>query len=1137
MNLLEQNFVSGSENQVDILTSAELKSMDDAGLSVYLYSDDSLVYWSTNTFSAPNFSSQQPKISYPSFQRTVNGWYIIFRQGNQDKMVEGRILIKHEYPFENDYLNNSFQNDFHVPKGTILTKEPGKLMIFSPEKKYLFSLKIPEEPPVSRENQLFLFFLYIMALLVLFTSWYQLLFNVRYIRTKLQFILVFTAGIVLARFIQVSFKIPDILYNTSIFGPESFSSSFFFPSLGDFLVNALSFLVISWVIYRMLPGKINRPESNVNTFLLFLLFLVILAGEVFAAVYLLKDLVVNSTIPFNLQDVSSLNFYSFIGFVIISTVFLSLFFIGIRIVGFMTILMRMRNRRWIKGVRLRKYSVTNLVGYLIFFSVFATGTLNYYNEKVEKEKRKLLAIKLAAEKDPQTEMMFSRIEPSIRNDNFLNHLLKENVEPDSIIRYMRRRYFNDYWNNFSLQITRCTEERILRVQPQNYLVQCDNYFQTLIRAIGQPTISRDFYFLDYGYGFKNYLFIFPYEAGANDSLKAYFELSSKLVLKDLGYPELLLDKRQIQFPDLSGYSYAFYRQGRLVNRVGNFHYSMNLAVYPETGKESQKFFSAQGLNHYRFNIDENRTLIISKKENNFFDKISPFSYLFLLFGLIAILFYVIISFPSIFRSDWFSLGARLQLTMSLVLVTSLIIIGLLMMVYINRFNVQKNYDSLSDRAHSMLVELQHKLGNVDSFSTSNQDLEELLMEFSNVFFSDVNIYDTNGRLIATSRKEIFAAGLLSSRMNGEAFRNMAYRHSSYFLTNEKLCNSSYSSAYMPFYNEKNRLLAYLNLPYFTRQEEPRRELSSFLIAFINIYVFLIIVGLVTSLFVSKYITRPLRLLTANIGRLGYGRKNEKLEWSRNDEVGKLVEEYNRMVNELEKSAGLLARSERESAWREMARQVAHEIKNPLTPMKLSVQHLQRAWKDKAPDWEERLRRFTDTMTEQIETLAVIASEFSDFAKMPAKEEEMFDIQDVIEKSIALYRDIDTVHFIFNHTNGPQYIFADRKQINRVFTNLLNNAIYAIGDKNEGIITISVVAENDSVLVTLSDNGSGISREQAEHIFQPNFTTKSGGMGLGLAIVKSIVQGTEGEIHFHSEEGKGTTFMLRFPSTKNITLQR
>jgi nitrogen fixation/metabolism regulation signal transduction histidine kinase len=243
-----------------------------------------------------------------------------------------------------------------------------------------------------------------------------------------------------------------------------------------------------------------------------------------------------------------------------------------------------------------------------------------------------------------------------------------------------------------------------------------------------------------------------------------------------------------------------------------------------------------------------------------------------------------------------------------------------------------------------------------------------------------------------------------------------------------------------------------------------------------------------------------------------------------------VDEYNQMIDELVKSADLLARSERETAWREMARQVAHEIKNPLTPMKLSVQHLERAWKDHSSDWDERLKRFIKTMTEQIESLSAIASEFSDFAKMPVTQPENIDLNEILENVKELYQDTSRIRFEFRYDSRvPHTILGDRKQLLRVFTNLTNNAVQAIGNKEEGIISIELESEDTKYSLKISDSGGGISTEQSDRIFQPNFTTKSGGMGLGLAIVKSIIHSLGGEISFVSKEGSGTTFILIFPA--------
>jgi nitrogen fixation/metabolism regulation signal transduction histidine kinase len=292
---------------------------------------------------------------------------------------------------------------------------------------------------------------------------------------------------------------------------------------------------------------------------------------------------------------------------------------------------------------------------------------------------------------------------------------------------------------------------------------------------------------------------------------------------------------------------------------------------------------------------------------------------------------------------------------------------------------------------------------------------------------------------------------------------------------------------------------------------------------------MIAIAIFLAILISRYITRPLQLIREKLRGISLGVSNEKIQWARKDEIGTLIAEYNRMIDELARSADMLAKSERESAWREMAKQVAHEIKNPLTPMKLSVQYLQKAWDEKSDDWEDRLRRFTQTIIEHIDTLSAIASEFSDFAKMPQKKERRLDLSEVIKKSIDLYSDIENIHFGFKSVPDPPYlVMADKNQLIRVFNNLIQNAVQAIGQNEEGSINISLDKDGQEFIISVADNGPGIPRDMVDKIFSPSFTTKSSGMGLGLALVRSIIVEAGGSVTFESSPDVGTTFFIRLP---------
>ena len=345
--------------------------------------------------------------------------------------------------------------------------------------------------------------------------------------------------------------------------------------------------------------------------------------------------------------------------------------------------------------------------------------------------------------------------------------------------------------------------------------------------------------------------------------------------------------------------------------------------------------------------------------------------------------------------------------------------------------------------------------------------------------------------------------------------------------NKKIGLLEYTSAYETIVNKDNKVAAYINLPYFARQNELKKEISGFLVTLINIYVLLFGIAIVITFIISNRLVKPLNLIQQKLARVKLDSSNDLLEWEGGDEIGSLVNEYNKMVNKLAKSADALAQSERETAWREMAKQVAHEIKNPLTPMKLSMQHLARAWKEKNNNFENIFEKVSRTMIEQIDSLSRIATEFSNFAKMPKGNFEKIDLVKSIQSNIDLYSEVRNVDFVFNKINidDEAIVNGDWEQTLRAFGNLIKNAVQAIPENQRGLIQIQLTKENKQFYISITDNGKGITEEAKQKIFTPNFTTKSGGTGLGLAMVKSIIENMHGKISFESEYGKGTTFKI------------
>jgi two-component system nitrogen regulation sensor histidine kinase NtrY len=375
-------------------------------------------------------------------------------------------------------------------------------------------------------------------------------------------------------------------------------------------------------------------------------------------------------------------------------------------------------------------------------------------------------------------------------------------------------------------------------------------------------------------------------------------------------------------------------------------------------------------------------------------------------------------------------------------------------------------------------------------------------------------------------------------MNNMAYNNLAILKKSEYFQKEKIGNLQYLSAYVPFFSTDGKVLAYLNLPYFRMQSVLAREISNLIVAVINFTLLLVVITMSLAVFISGRLTAPLSMLSDGLASVEVGKKSEHLKYKGNDEIGDLVKQYNRMVDEIDESTRKLANSEREYAWREMAKQIAHEIKNPLTPMKLNVQHLLKSWNDNVTGFEKKLERFTKSQIEYIDNLSSIASAFSAFAKMPGTNPGEVNLLDLIKMTLELFKDTDNVEFLVKWPRENKVIvYADKDHLNGAFSNLFKNAIQSIPDGREGLVKVNIDIRGDKVVVSISDNGTGIPEDLQKKLFTPNFTTKSSGMGLGLSIVKRYIESANGRIWFESVDDKGSVFYVELPLVYTVEKMR
>ena len=404
--------------------------------------------------------------------------------------------------------------------------------------------------------------------------------------------------------------------------------------------------------------------------------------------------------------------------------------------------------------------------------------------------------------------------------------------------------------------------------------------------------------------------------------------------------------------------------------------------------------------------------------------------------------------------------------------------------------------------------------------------KDKIHELSDIHNLEINIYSLDGKLLKSSKSN-FSIDPVAPPIPKYIIKLVQSSIEKRYIDIKNIDGKKNRSSYSLIKDDKFKPLGILNLPYVEDDSYYQTELQNFLIRLAQVYSFMLLVAFAVAYFLSSYITKSLKTISDKLSETSLNQKNEKIVLEANSkEINLLIKAYNAMVDELEKSALKLAQSEREEAWQEMAKQVAHEIKNPLTPMRLTVQSFQRKFDPNDPSLKQKLNDYSETLIQQIDTMSSVASAFSNFASMPAQQNETLNVVDVVELTMDIFNE-EYVHFKAEEEEIISKI--DRTQLIRIITNLVKNAIQAIPENQENkAVCVNIKKVSSNVIITVADNGIGIGTENLNRIFEPKFTTKSSGMGLGLSIIKNIIENYNGTITFESQQGKGTTFKVSLP---------
>jgi two-component system, NtrC family, nitrogen regulation sensor histidine kinase NtrY len=723
--------------------------------------------------------------------------------------------------------------------------------------------------------------------------------------------------------------------------------------------------------------------------------------------------------------------------------------------------------------------------------------------------------------------------------SFENQLSQEFLTPtnfqdfiankDKIENRIKHLYFSNYLEKYKLKLyTFGPNQEIIASNNPYTFSDLDSVYNTNTKR----TASAYFFQIDDPTSLNGY--IAKYE---NCNLEGHFGttfilLQPRVVQSEFLYPEIFANQKSEETISMDDYSYGLYFNHVLISQKGNFPYLLNKS--PQEGNTS--LFDIGSIRHRIFKKGA-YTLVISKAENRIRTWLSILTFtITLLLGicfLISIGTYTMIDKEAPLATSFLPgtstlLSARIQTSLTIIL-----LMGLLLSVYIVINIVKASYNNslenqLLNTVKSINSQFQNKIDLKDKLENDEQRTL-LLNQASSSYNVDINLYDVNGNLVSSTKPYLTSKEILSFQMNPKAFEALKKDRKSQLLAQEELEGSDFLSAYIPLLDSRNEVIGYLNTPFFAKNQELNKQISNLVVNILNIYFLLIIGGIVLTYFISRQISKPLLLIRQKIATTVLLGENEQITYNRDDEIGQLVKQYNKMVLELQESANQMLETEREDAWREMAKQVAHEIKNPLTPMKLSLQHLQRAYESGPSEKLDTL--FTKTsklLVEQIDSLSNMASEFSDFAKMPEDKFLPFNISKIMEGTIDLFKQSENI--AVRAKVAPEiYVNADPEQVRRIFNNLIKNAIQAIPENKQGTLEIHLVGLKKSVKITIK---SGISEANYSKVFVPNFSTKNSGMGLGLAICRKITESANGTISFVSEVNKGTTFTVTLPRIEN-----
>ncbi len=906
--------------------------------------------------------------------------------------------------------------------------------------------------------------------------------------------------------------------SSELFSPTIYADGQIFFSLGALiLINTYItlFSTCSFFIRNRLAAiaRRNRKTRKRNLIIYGILIITLIVGIAIYTNHTLHSLLLNSNISMELYrwniniPYTLLVYFSYTGL---------LFSILLQFQALRPIV------KEFTGLKYDMLAPKTLILFAILCSAYFTATSSYLGFKKEADRISVWANRLSVDRNLSLEIQLRTIEESIAYDALI-----------SAMTFLE--------NSGSMVQNRITDYYLTRLrQPYNIdvkiLKDSDMSGQILFNNLTRSGIpiaqGSRFLFLTDPNGFSKYAGIFIYYHPQEGTRKMILTIEPNTNREENGYFNIIGTFSQpgdINIP--SYYSYAKYKEGRLTSYKGTYPYpTYDYSASFSLKGEDSGIERINGYVHFINIVSEDELIMISRKQRGGMVYFTSFSYLCMALSCLMSIFARSRNKKKIFKSNYF----RTRIN-SILFVSSFLILISLTIISIF-FVYKRNQDNMNNLMSSKITTIQAL---VEKPSRSAEDWRGLmtadfaatLENISNTTKCDITLYTPSGQVFHSTAPEIFERMIMGCRVDEEAFFNIIKRHQRFFIHREHVADYEYWAMYSPIFNEKGEMIAIVGTPYTDRSFDFRREAFFHAALIINLFLLLLIASLLFSTREVNALFSPLieigkKMNVADIHKLEY------IIYKREDEISSLVDAYNRMVKDLSESTRQLALAERDKAWSQMARQVAHEIKNPLTPIKLQIQRLIRLKQNGNPAWEQRFDEVSAVVLEHIDILTETANEFSTFAKLYSEEPVLVDLDKILKDQVMIFDNKDNVKISYLGMENA-FAMAPKPQLIRVFVNLITNAVQAVemARHEDGIVVISLrnSTKDGYYDIVFDDNGPGVIEENQDKLFTPNFTTKSSGTGLGLAICRNIIEKCDGEIRYQKSFALGgASFIVTIP---------